>query len=262
MRIPSEAVLRSHGLHVAGLIGFREVVRRGGRRDARVAPDDIGDVRNRVEWRRGADMARAWLSLRNTATDEDDLIVSAMAHADGFADPDPLLIDAIARRIHPGDLGYLEKDVVTFFHADDPNGILAPTHPTMIHHAGATWTSCEALYQAQKHADPAFRERIRLAPDALSAKAISKERESDRLPMRDHFRPGRRVAMIRALVLRFDQDPAFRTFLTGTRGRDIVEHVHGGGDSRWGAIGRGALRGWNLQGRMLSAVRDRMGSAT
>lgn len=256
MRIPGEALLRGHGLHVASVIGFREVVRRGGDRDARVAPTDIEDIRNRVEWERGADVARAWLALRPTMADEDDLLVSAIACAEGFENPDPLLVDAIARRIHPGDIGYVERDVLTFFDADGPNGILAPTYPTMIVHVGATWTSSEALYQAQKHADPEFRERIRLAPDALAAKAISKERESDRFTMRDHFRPGRRIAMVRALLLRHQQDHAFRTFLDETRGRDLVEHVHSGGDTRWGAIGRGGLRGWNLQGRLLSAVRD------
>lgn len=256
MRIPGEAVLRSHGLHVAGVIGFREVVRRGGDRDARVAPTDIGDVRNRVEWERGADVARAWLALRHEANDEDDILVTAIAHAEGFAHPDPLLVDTVARRVHPGDVGYVERDVVTFFDADGPNGILAPTHPTMIIHGGTAWTSCEALYQAQKHSDPGFRERIRLAPDALAAKAVSKERESDRFTMRDHFRPGRRIAMVRALLLRHQQDQAFRAFLDDTQGRDLVEHVHGGGDTRWGAIGRGGLRGWNLQGRLLSAVRD------
>jgi predicted NAD-dependent protein-ADP-ribosyltransferase YbiA (DUF1768 family) len=260
MRIPSETLLRSHGLHVAGVTGFREVVRRGGDRDARVAPDTMTDPRNRVEWRRGADVARAWLALRPAATDEDALLVRAIAHGEGFAHPDPLLVDAVARRVHPGDIGYVEREVVAFFHAEARNGILAPTHPTSIEHGGATWTSSEALYQAQKHSDPEFRERIRLAPDALSAKAVSKERDPDLPTMRDHFRPGRRVAMVRALVLRHEQDAEFRTFLGRTMGLDIVEHVHDGGDARWGVIGRGGLRGWNLQGRLLSALRDHMAS--
>lgn len=143
-----------------------------------------------------------------------------------------------------------------FFHADGENGILAPTHPTIIMIDGLPWTSVEAVYQASKHLDPDLRETIRLAPDALTAKAASRSHEPTAPGMGDHSGPRRRVAMARALLLRSTQDDAFSRALKATGSSQIVECDPDGGDVRWGVAGSPFATGWNLQGRLLSAVRS------
>lgn len=277
----TDARLSEAGLGADGIRGFRAAMRhRPSRNPDLILPEDHllegGREDRALEFRRGVLVAQAWWAMRTAkrvqqrkdgdaieqrgaAGRSDPLrqLVVACAAVDGFVRPDPVVAWRIANQVQPGDAGYIEKDVVTFFHADGPNGVLSPTHPTLIVHDGEEWRSVEALYQAQKHSDRAFRRNIRLAPDALSAKALARSREGDLLPMRGHFKPGRRLAMTRGHMLRAQQDAAFRAALHDTGRRDIVEHTTGDGlDTRWGVVGSASLRGWNLQGRILKAVRE------
>lgn len=274
------------GLGPDGVKGFRTAMRyRPSRDPALILPSEETSERMNatalLEFRRGVLVAQHWWRGRiaagsaarkggpdgrttpSAAEPPADAVIRAIAAVEGFDEPDPVLVHRIAMRITTHDVGYLERDVVTFFHADGPNGILAPTHPTEILRADRAWTSVEALYQAQKHSDERMRERIRTAPDALTAKAIGKERDGDVWSMRGHFGLGRRIAMVRAQLLRASQDEAFRDALCATQGRDIVEHTKGSDlDTRWGVVGTLALRGWNLQGRILDCVRNVVVSGT
>lgn len=272
--------LLSSGLGPDGVRGFRAAMRhRPSRHPDLILPDDASVARMGpvalLEFRRGVLVAQQWWRGRIAAgvaaragtiearggghgmCGAGDAIVRAIAVVEGFAVPEPGMVHEAATSVLTHDAGYIERDVVTFFHADGPNGILSPTHPTSIIHGDRTWTSVEALYQAQKHSDPGMRERIRMAPDAITAKAIARMQESDVWGMRSHFTIGRRIAMVRAQMLRASQDDAFREALRDTLGREIVEHTTGDEpDTRWGVVGTGALRGWNLQGRILRRVRD------
>ena len=280
MNAPDDRMLTEADLGTHGILGFRIAMRRSvqdrtrSMDDARLRFSD--DAVRLAGFERGVRIAGAFRRLRprasamDTATarparttmrgaDRDAamrVLIEACATADGFTTPDPHLAWRMANQVRPSDVGYYERDVVTFHDEDGPNGILSPTHPTLIVHESGEWSSVEALYQAQKHLDPDFREAIRTAPDALTAKALAKTRSGDATTMRDQFGPGRRVAMVRAQMLRVTQDDAFRAALIATGGRDIVEHDHHAQvDTRWGAVGTGGLRGWNMQGRILSTVR-------
>lgn len=280
MSSPRDSDLVGAGLGPDGVRGFRAAMRhKPSRSPELILPDEEAAARmgttGLLEYRRGVLVAQhrwreriaAGVAARTLRSGHDAIprdvetpeqtIVRAIAAVEGFGHPDPVLVHRTALSVATHDVGYLERDVVTFFHADGTNGILAPTHPTVVVHDGRVWTSVEALYQAQKHSDPMMRERIRTAPDALTAKRIAREKESDLWSMRSHFGIGRRIAMIRAQMLRASQDASFRAALGATIGRDIVEHTTGDGlDTRWGVVGTRALRGWNLQGRILERVRD------
>lgn len=248
--------------------------------DALPVPDPIAAAPIRMEaFRRGARIAGIWRSIRARHREMRDPnasdfgrrkenwriertsfehLVEAIATEAGFPDAHALLVRDIAIRVHHGEVQHLRRNVVEFFHADGPNGILSPTHPTLIVHQGLTWTSVEAMYQAQKHADPEVRRTIRLAPDALSAKKASKAFPTTVLTMIDQFGRGKRDAMARAQILRARHDAAFREALVATDGRPIVEIAPEGEpiDSRWGSFGTTVTRGWNTQGRILDEVRS------
>jgi predicted NAD-dependent protein-ADP-ribosyltransferase YbiA (DUF1768 family) len=254
--------------------------------DALPIPDSIAAAPLRIEaFMRGARIAGIWRSMRakhREIRDPDasefgrrqenwriertsfEHLVEAIATEAGFPDAHSLLARDIGIRVHYGEVQHLRRDVVEFFHADGPNGILSPTHPTLIVHQGQTWTSVEAIYQAQKHADPEVRRTIRLAPDALSAKKASKAFPTTVLTMVDPFGRGKRDAMARAQILRARHDGAFREALAATDGRPIVEIAPDGEpiDSRWGSFGTNVTRGWNTQGRILDEVRSAVVTGT
>lgn len=268
--------------------GFRAAMshRAGRSPEALPTPDAIEAAPIRHEaFRRGARIAGIWRSIRARHREIRDPkatefgrrqenwriertsfehLIEAIATEAGFPDAHALLARDIAIRAHYGDVQHLRREIVEFFHADGPNGILSPTHPTLIVHRGLTWTSVEAIYQAQKHADPEVRRTIRLAPDALSAKKASKAFPTTVLTMIDQFGRGKRDAMARAQILRARHDPAFRDALVATDGRPIVEIAPDGEpvDSRWGAFGRTVVRGWNTQGRILDEIRAAVEAGT
>lgn len=62
--------------------------------------------------------------------------------------------------------------------------------------------------------------------------------------------------MAHATLARAEHDVPFREFLIGTGQRAIVEHHVEGCDARWGAEGNPTATGWNLQGRILMAIRN------
>jgi predicted NAD-dependent protein-ADP-ribosyltransferase YbiA (DUF1768 family) len=226
------------GARVAGI--WRAVrVRHREKRD----PDASAFGKRRENWR-----------IEQTAFDQ---VVEAIAEEAGFPDSHALLAREIGIYVHYGDVSHLRRNVVEFFHADGPNGILSPTHPTRIVHAGLVWTSVEAIYQSQKHADPEIRRTIREAPDALSAKAVSKTFPTTVLTMQGAFGRGKREAMARAQLLRARHDSEFRRALLEVGDRHIVEIAPEGVaiDDRWGAFGVDVVRGWNTQGRILDHVR-------
>lgn len=165
---------------------------------------------------------------------------------------------AIARLVDTAPRVYQLSKCTVFFDAHGENGILAPTHPTSFTADGAEWRSVEAYYQASKHLDAVLRERIRTAPDALAAKDISRGVEPTAEGMESHAGTARRTSMLVGLIARSEADEAFREFLVGTGGTNIVEHHAGDCDARWGAKGSPIASGWNLQGRMLMGVRARL----
>lgn len=166
------------------------------------------------------------------------------------------LADRISEAVTTQDQTYDLDHAIAFFHHHERNGIIAPTHPTSFVVDGLEWTSVEAFYQAAKHDDTRLREAIRLAPNALEAKALSKTREPDVAGMRDHVGRMRRCVMAQANLHRAHGDRSFREFLKSTGVGKIVEHHHGECDARWGACGHPMATGWNLQGRILMAVRS------
>lgn len=151
------------------------------------------------------------------------------------------------------------EDAVTFYDAGGPNGILSNTHPSELRNGGP-WRSSEALYQASKHGSREAEEAIRGAPDALSAKSVSRRIQA-RLPRgaATSIPQVKAMLMISAMGTRHRQDRGFRDAIAATSGREIIELTpHDSPDRLWGTVRTvdGRLLGCNLVGQILMLLRD------
>jgi predicted NAD-dependent protein-ADP-ribosyltransferase YbiA (DUF1768 family) len=283
----SDAQLVRAGLLSDMVLGFRAAMRGRTAKEpaAVVMPEHLRDERNlprRLEFQHGARIGLTWRRMRNgsaTARRESrnaqfrdqgiaycidpaevrseawSFLLAAVAQAEHFGRPDPGLVDEIATAVDHGRDLWEMATAVRYYSSEGPNGILSPIARTSLRAMGERgWTSLEAVYQAQKFpCDLALQDAIRTAPDGRAAKAIATGHRSTR--RRDWH--GRRVtAMVRATVLRAEQDGAYRTFLLSLAGRDIVEDTVAGEHHRfWGVVdGRGA----NVAGQIAMLVRDRI----
>ena len=277
----SDRQLFDAGLSTDVVLGFRRAMRRRPSTPSEAVEmpqhfyDENRDSR-RAEFRRGVEIARAWRSLRTGAgvarresrnRDFKELGIAyvidtqevrreatvflrkAIASVDGFSLPDPEIVHDIVRSLDLTDASWTAVDRIAFYEADDENGLFSNTHPTMLRASGETWTSPEALYQSQKHSSLAIQDEIRLAPDALAAKAVAAAHRTTR---RSDWYHHRTLAMVRTLVLRAEQDEAYRKALIDAEDRTIVEDTtNGHHDAFWGVV---SGRGVNALGRIHMAV--------
>lgn len=112
---------------------------------------------------------------------------------------------------------------------------------------GVYWPTVEHYFQAQKFADPAFRERIRRAASPKDARELGRSRA---YPIRPDWEQVRESVMLYALRIKFHKGPA-RALLLSTGSRPLVEASPV--DYFWGAGQDGS--GLNRLGCLLEQVR-------
>ncbi len=116
---------------------------------------------------------------------------------------------------------------------------------------GARWASVEHFYQAQKFADEAFREQVRLAPTPRDAKDLGR---SDAHPLRPDWDKIKEDVMRRALQAKFETHVDARELLLSTGCEVILENSPD--DFYWG-IGRDGT-GRNRMGVLLMELRAQL----
>lgn len=121
--------------------------------------------------------------------------------------------------------------------------------------SGAVYPTVEHAYQAAKTLDAGWRERIRLAPDPLTAKRLGRD-----CPLREGW-DAMRVRVMTELVRTKFKDPALRARLLATGERPLIEGEHAR-DLFWGQMPqwdekarRMAWVGENHLGHILTLVR-------
>ena len=283
----SDAQLVRAGLLSDMVLGFRAAMRgRTAKEPAAVAlPEHLRDERNlprRIEFQHGARIGLAWRRMRSggaTARRESrnaqfrdqgiaycinpvevrreawSFLLDAVAQAEHFGRPDAGLVHEIAAAVDTARDRWDADAAVCYYASEGENGILCPIARTSMRAMGERgWTSLEAVYQAQKFPwDIALQDRIRLAQDGHAAKSIAAAHRRDR---RRDWHARRVTAMVRATVLRAEQDPAYRAFLVSLPGRDIVEDTGTGQHHRFWGVVDGA--GVNAAGQIAMLVRDRL----
>jgi ribA/ribD-fused uncharacterized protein len=119
---------------------------------------------------------------------------------------------------------------------------------------GRVYPTVEHAYQSAKTADPAWRERIRLAPSPAAAKQLGRQ-----APIRGDWAGVRVPLMRRILLAKFSQHPALRARLVALTGPIVERNVWH--DTFWGCCScerhRGA--GSNVLGLLLMQVRAQLG---
>jgi len=283
----SDTQLMRAGLLSDMVVGFRAAMRGRMARDPDHVemPQHFREDRNlprRAEFRHGARIALIWRQLRTgaaTARREDRnrqfrdqgmaycidqaevrreaqaLLREAIAQAEHFGRPNPHLVDEIRKSVDLDRRTWNVDEAVLYYGPDGPDGILSPMSTSELKAMGERgWTSLEAVYQAQKHPfDLRLQDAIRLAPDAAAAKAIALEHRSTR---RRDWATHRVVAMIRATILRVEQDAAYRSRVLSLADRDIVEDTTEGQHHEfWGVV---SGSGVNVAGQIAMLVGKRI----
>ncbi len=119
---------------------------------------------------------------------------------------------------------------------------------------GAPWSTVEHYYQAQKFADPAYVECIRLAATPRAAKNLGQARD---VSVRDDWNTYRMTAMLHALTAKFTQHESLRQKLLATGEAILVEaSPH---DGFWGD--GSDSRGENRLGYLLTTLRSQLSLA-
>lgn len=282
----SDTQLMRAGLLSDMMLGFRSAMRGRALRDAAHAdmPDHLRDERNlprRREFLHGVRIGMTWRQMRTgaaTARREDRnrqfreegmaycidpaqvrqeahvLLLDAIAQAEFFGRPNIGLVQELSDAIDHDRSRWDVGSAVLYYGSEGASGVLSPMARTSLRAMGERgWTSMEAVYQAQKFLyDIALQDAVRLAPDGHAAKAVAREHRSAR---RRDWHARRVTAMVRATILRIEQDAAYRLFLLTQQGRDIVEDTtHGEIDRFWG-VAEGL--GTNVAGQIAMLARDR-----
>ena len=175
------------------------------------------------------------------------------AKIDGFSHPHPELVHDVVSSLDITPRQWDMANAVAFYHADHENGILSTTTPFTIKAMGENrWKSPEALFHAQKFPeDYDMQTAILQAISPLDAKAIGRKHKISRRPDWNKHKP---TAMTRVLLLRIEQDAAYRSFLSSTGNCEIVEDTTAGDhDNFWGVI---EGKGVNLAGQIAMALRS------
>ena len=138
-----------------------------------------------------------------------------------------------------------------FYNEWEPFGELCNYYVRDIVVDGVTWPAVEHYYQAQKTLDPAYREKIRLAPTPADAKALG---NSPECVYRQDWDTWKLMAMRKALFAKFTQHQDLRKLLLGTG--DQVLHENSMVDYYWGIGEKG--NGLSMLGKLLMALREEL----
>ena len=157
---------------------------------------------------------------------------------------------------------YFGRDRETF-------GFLSHFHPSPITLDGETWPTVEHYYQAQKSADPAYRQAIRDAATPGMAKRFAAHpdaprrvssqswfRKQGRLPRPD-WHEAKLEIMRRADLAKYTQHSDLAERLLATGDAELIEDSPS--EPYWGIGPEG--RGQNWAGRVLMEVRRQLQSA-
>lgn len=139
--------------------------------------------------------------------------------------------------------------VINFYRVSDEYGEFSnfADYPIMLD--GKRWPTTEHYFQAQKFADPAYREKIRKANSPMLAARLGRDRKQK---LRRDWESVKVGIMRAAVHAKFTQHDDLKTLLLATANAKIVEHTEN--DDYWGDGGNGSGR--NMLGRILMEVRE------
>ncbi len=146
------------------------------------------------------------------------------------------------------------SETITFYRTNEPYGCFSNFAPYPVEIDGLIWPTTEHYYQAQKFADPAYRERIRLDKRPMSAKRLGNDRAA---PIRSDWDDVRVEVMRTAVRAKLAQHPEVAATLLSTGEAELVEHSPK--DPFWTDGGDGS--GLNTFGRLLMEMRAELRSA-
>jgi ribA/ribD-fused uncharacterized protein len=159
-----------------------------------------------------------------------------------------------------------DRRILYFARDRDTFGFLSHFCPAPIAIDGEEWPTVEHYYQAQKSAEPGYRDAIRHAATAGMAKRLAAQpgaprrvskhswfRANQAVPREDWFEVKLDI-MRRADGAKFTQHPELAAALLGTEDAQLIEDSPF--DPYWG-VGRDG-QGLNWAGRVLTEVRQKL----
>ena len=140
---------------------------------------------------------------------------------------------------------------IFFYEPWDENGYLCNLSPYTVFFDGLLWPTSEHCYQAQKHRDPAYREKVRSASTCQEAIALGRDENSPSY-RHDDWMDVRVSLMYDIVYAKFSQHEDIRKMLLDTGDAEIAEHTQN--DHFWGDGMDGS--GENHLGKVLMEVRS------
>lgn len=140
---------------------------------------------------------------------------------------------------------------IEFYRTGDAYGEFSNFAPFQIELDGLFWPTSEHYFQAQKFADAAYRETIRLEPSPMVAAKLGRDRGH---PLRSDWEQVKDAIMAQAVAAKFEQHPKLRELLLATGDALLVEHTKN--DAYWADGGDGT--GQNKLGLILMEIRTRL----
>ena len=140
---------------------------------------------------------------------------------------------------------------ILFYTPNDEFGAFSNFSKHGIEMDGLWYPTVEHYFQSQKFEDAAYREKIRLAPNAKSAASLGRSRA---VPIRADWEEVKDAIMKEAVTAKFHTHAAIRDLLLSTGTERIVENAPG--DYYWGCGKDGS--GKNKLGRILEEVRSNL----
>ena len=129
------------------------------------------------------------------------------------------------------------------------HGFLSNFHSSPVRIAGSTWPTVEHVYQGAKARDIDCMKKVLCAASPADAKRLG-----GRLTMRKGFEGIKDAVMLKAVTLKFRQNPELADRLIGT-GNSLLEEGNDWGDRYWGVVNGS---GRNRLGLILMTVRERL----
>lgn len=152
--------------------------------------------------------------------------------------------------------------IIAFTKVKAPHGWLGNMAPFPIRHAGKTWRTAEALFQALRFDDEAIREEIRSKKSPMGAKFVAKRNKARMVVVPRSQEDLALVEMV--LRLKLEQHPKLREMLLETGRAEIIEDATRrprGSGLFWGAaLEDGQWVGENHLGKLWMKVREEVRS--
>ena len=143
---------------------------------------------------------------------------------------------------------------IAFYEPSGEFGWLSTFSADPIEIDGVVWPTVEHFFQAQKFADPDYRNVIRHSPSPADAKRFGRS-ESNRV---DDWTNIREAVMRKVLRAKFNQHPKLKAKLLETACRSIQESAID--DDYWGTGAHGS--GANRLGVLLENIREELRQAS